>query len=78
MNSSLALETLDLLSKDFTKKLPIFIRNAVLITIKIRKKTKEFFATTQNKLHFAICGKTASEIIYSRADSQKENMKYFC
>jgi len=36
--------------------------------------TKEFFATVQNKLHWAICGQTAAEIIHSRADSQKLNM----
>jgi len=33
--------------------------------------TKKFFATTQNKLHWAISGKTASEIIYSEADVEK-------
>ena len=33
--------------------------------------TKEFFATTQNKLHWAIQGKTAAEIIYSEADASK-------
>ncbi len=38
------------------------------------KETKEFFAKVQNKLHFAVTGKTASEIIHSRANSQKENM----
>ncbi len=31
--------------------------------------TKEFFATVQNKLHWAITGKTAAEIIYSSADA---------
>lgn len=31
--------------------------------------TKEFFATVQNKLHWAITGKTAAEIIYSGADA---------
>jgi hypothetical protein len=36
--------------------------------------TKEFFATVQNKLHWAISGQTAAEIIASRADSTKENM----
>ncbi|MEI7621483.1 MAG: virulence RhuM family protein, partial [Candidatus Moraniibacteriota bacterium] len=36
--------------------------------------TKLFFATVQNKLHFAIAGKTAAEIIYERVDSHKENM----
>jgi hypothetical protein len=33
--------------------------------------TKEFFATVQNKLHWAITGQTAAEIIYSRADATK-------
>lgn len=36
--------------------------------------TKQFFATVQNKLHFAITGKTAAEIIHERADSKKVNM----
>ena len=33
--------------------------------------TKEFFTTTQNKMHWAISGKTAAEIIYSEADAKK-------
>lgn len=36
--------------------------------------SKEFFATVQNKLHFAIAGETAAEIIYHRVDSNKQNM----
>ncbi len=36
--------------------------------------TKEFFATVQNKLHWAITGQTAAELIASRVDSAKENM----
>ncbi len=36
--------------------------------------SKEFFATVQNKLHWAIVGETAAEIIYNRVDSQKQNM----
>lgn len=36
--------------------------------------TKTFFATVQNKLHFAITGKTAAEIVSERADSSKPNM----
>lgn len=32
--------------------------------------TKEFFATVQNKLHWAITGKTAAEIIYDSADAK--------
>lgn len=37
-------------------------------------ETKEFFATVQNKLHFAITGKTAAEIIAERADGNKDKM----
>lgn len=36
--------------------------------------TNRFYATVQNKLHFAITGQTAAEIISSRADSGKQNM----
>ena len=36
--------------------------------------TKDFFATVQNKLHWAITGQTAAELITARADSKKENM----
>ncbi len=36
--------------------------------------TKTFFATVQNKLHWAISNETAAEIIYSRANHEEENM----
>ncbi len=36
--------------------------------------TKEFFATVQNKLHWAIAGKTAAEIIYAKTDASKIHM----
>jgi hypothetical protein len=36
--------------------------------------TKRFFATVQNKLHWAIHGKTAAEVIIDRANHNKENM----
>ena len=35
---------------------------------------REFYATIQNKFHFAITKNTAAEIIYNRVDSKKENM----
>lgn len=38
------------------------------------EETKNFYAFVQNKFHFAITGKTAAEIIHSKADSSKENM----
>ncbi|WP_296025112.1 virulence RhuM family protein [uncultured Treponema sp.] len=34
----------------------------------------EFFKKVQNKIHFAVHGKTAAEVIYSRADAEKEFM----
>jgi len=36
--------------------------------------TREFFATVQNKLHYAVHGQTAAELIKQRADSRKKNM----
>lgn len=36
--------------------------------------TQKFFATVQNKLHWAMTGQTAAELISSRADSAKQNM----
>lgn len=36
--------------------------------------TKQFFATVQNKMHYAVHGHTAAEIIYSRADAAKDFM----
>jgi len=46
-------------SMDYNKEAPI---------------TRLFFAKVQNKLHFAIHGRTAAELIVSRADAEKENM----
>ncbi|GBU25692.1 hypothetical protein R83H12_02347 [Fibrobacteria bacterium R8-3-H12] len=36
--------------------------------------TKDFYAMIQNKFHFAITGQTAAEIIYTKADKNKQNM----
>jgi len=47
------------LSADYDKNAPV---------------TKDFFASVQNKLHWAITGKTAAEIIYSSADALKIHM----
>lgn len=46
-------------SIDYDKKSPI---------------TREFFKKVQNKMHYAVSHKTAAEIIYNRADSNKEYM----
>jgi len=42
--------------------------------LKDDKLTKEFFATVQNKMHYAVHGHTAAEIIAQRADSKKPLM----
>lgn len=36
--------------------------------------TKDFFATVQNKMHYAVHGSTAAEVIVNRADHKKEHM----
>jgi hypothetical protein len=36
--------------------------------------TQRFFATVQNKLHWAIHGQTAAEVIYNRADASRDQM----
>ena len=36
--------------------------------------TKQFYATVQNKFHYAITGQTAAEIVYDKADHTKEHM----
>ena len=38
------------------------------------EETLLFFKTVQNKLHYAISGETAAELIYHRSDSTKDNM----
>lgn len=38
------------------------------------EQTRNFFASVQNKLHWAITGQTAAEIIYDTVDSEKENL----
>lgn len=36
--------------------------------------TKDFFRTIQNKMHYAVHGNTAAEVIFYRVDSEKENV----
>ncbi|MDR1247568.1 MAG: virulence RhuM family protein [Clostridiales Family XIII bacterium] len=38
------------------------------------KTTRGFFAKVQNKLHFAVHGNTAAEVIYNRANAEREHM----
>src|SRR5574344_698753 len=41
---------------------------------KSSKRTIEFFKIIQNKMHYAVTGNTAAEIVYNRADADKEHM----
>ena len=38
------------------------------------EQTREFFRTVQNKMHYAVHGNTAAEVIFNRVDSEKENI----
>ncbi len=38
------------------------------------KVKQNFFATVQNKIHFGLIGKTAAEIVFERADKEKQNL----
>lgn len=40
--------------------------------------TRRFFAAVQNKLHYSVHGQTAAEVIYNRADAEKEYMGLTC
>ena len=41
---------------------------------RVAKTTKQFFAKFQNKMHYAVHGHTAAELIYERADADKAHM----
>ena len=38
------------------------------------EQTREFFRTVQNKMHYAVHGNTAAEVIFNRVDGEKENI----
>ena len=42
--------------------------------LKDSEEAKDFYAMVQNKFHFAIAGRTAAEIVYTKADKNKPNM----
>jgi hypothetical protein len=59
------------------KRFYIKVRDIYALSVDYDPKlqmTKDFFATAQNKLHYAVHGMTAAELIVSRIDSEKENM----
>jgi hypothetical protein len=59
--------------KRFYQKIRDIYKLAVDYDLEARE-TLEFFSIVQNKLHFAISGKTAAELIVERADATKPNM----
>ena len=59
--------------RKFYQKIPDIYATAIDYDI-TAQATKRFFATVQNKLHWAIHGQTAAEVIHSRADADKQNM----
>lgn len=58
----------------FYQKITDIYKECSIDYIKDADVTKKFYAEVQNKLHWAITGKTAAEIISSRADSKKTHM----
>jgi len=59
------------------KRFYLKVRDIYALSIDYNPKlemTKEFFATVQNKLHYAVHGMTAAELIVGRVDSEKTNM----
>ena len=57
----------------YQKIMDLFIATAVDYN-KDSEEAYTFFKIVQNKLHFAITGKTAAELIYNRANANKEHM----
>jgi len=57
----------------YQKIMDLFIATAVDYN-KDSEEAYTFFKIVQNKLHYAITGKTAAELIYTRANSEKEHM----
>ena len=60
--------------EDSIKKSQIFISSAALIITRMLKLPGNSFKTVQNKLHWAVTGKTAAQLIAERADSSKPQM----
>ncbi len=57
----------------FYQKITDIYATAVDYTID-SQTTKDFFATVQNKMHYAVHGNTAAEVIMARADHKKDHM----
>ena len=59
------------MKEDFIKKITDIYKECSFDYDKTSETTQEFYKNVQNKLHFAITGMTAPEIIYNRVDSKK-------
>ena len=67
--------TFALLASKSKKTITIgFYNTSESIQQAVEKTTKQFYATVQNKFHYAITGQTAAEIVYDKADHKKEHM----
>ena len=67
-------ETYEAVKDACIRRLRIFIRSVAPI-IRLRAiSPKQFLPLCQNKLHFAITGKTAAEIVHDRVSSSKQNL----
>ena len=73
MNYILELEPSVPLKKRFYQKV-LDIYSTSIDYNKNDKQTIEFFKTVQNKLHYAISGEAATELIYHRVDATRDNM----
>lgn len=59
--------------RKFYQKITDIYSTAIDYDVKA-KATQRFFATVQNKLHWAIHGQTAAEVVFNRADAEKDYM----
>ncbi len=60
--------------QDYFDELLLRIRDIRTSERRFYQKITDIYATVQNKLHWAIHGQTAAEVIHSRADASKKNM----
>ena len=59
------------MKEDFIKKVTDIFAECSIDYNKNSEVAKDFYATIQNKFHYAITNETAAEIIYNRANSKK-------
>ena len=59
--------------KYFGEKFWIYMLLVLTMMLKMNKQ-ENFLKAVQNKMHYAVHGNTAAEVIFNRVDSQKENI----